>query len=39
MSRKLIRTFGLAALAITLLWAACASPAAKETATAQAEML
>ena len=37
MDRVLFQTFGLAALATTLLLAACASPAARETATAQAE--
>jgi predicted ester cyclase len=39
MDRKPVRTFGLAVLAITLLWTACASPAAKETVTAQVEVL
>ena len=37
MSTKLFQAFGLAALATTLSLAACASPAAKATTTAQAE--
>ena len=39
MDRKLFHTLGLGALAATLLLTACASPAARETATAKAEVL